>query len=378
LAFQVAAVVLANPTVFRSWAPWVVATLDAGVVLGVMMFGDFAERVSASYTPALVVSWAMFLLLALTAMRLKPALVLYLGGLLVVGLATAMVLDTHQAPLGPTDAFGATVEAIFGPGHNAVRLSLVALTTLVMAMTVARGRRTLLEAVVAARRSANLARYFPSGLVPLLAEPDVEALKHGRRQQAAILFADIRGFTALSEGLDPRAIAEFLAAFRCRATRAIEAHGGIVDKFVGDNVMGVFGVPIATPGDAANALAAGRALQAEVAAWNEKRRRAGRRLVSIGIGIHYGQVFAGVIEGGERLEFTVIGDAVNTAQRIEELTKTTGWPLLVSAELLEATRTPGPSRDCQPLPLRMVRGRKEPLQLFAPVRSNNPLKRAYG
>jgi hypothetical protein len=73
------------------------------------------------------------------------------------------MLDTHQAVLAPTDAFGATVEAIFGPGHNAVRLSLVALTTLVMAMTVARGRRTLLEAVVAARRSANLARYFPRG-----------------------------------------------------------------------------------------------------------------------------------------------------------------------------------------------------------------------
>jgi hypothetical protein len=137
LAFQVAAVVLANPTVFRSWAPWVVATLDAGVVLGVMMFGDFAERVSASYTPALVVSWAMFLLLALTAMRLKPALVLYLGGLLVVGLATAMALDAYQAALPPMDAFVTTLEPIFGPGHNAVRLSLVVLTTLVMAITVA-------------------------------------------------------------------------------------------------------------------------------------------------------------------------------------------------------------------------------------------------
>jgi len=93
-------------------------------------------------------------------------------------------------------------------------------------------------------------------------------LKHGRHQNAAILLPTPR-FTALSESLDPGAIAEFLARFRCRATRAIEAHGGIVDKFVGDNVMGVFGVPIATPADAANALAAGRALQAEVAAWNE-------------------------------------------------------------------------------------------------------------
>jgi adenylate cyclase len=377
LGVSIAAVVLARPAVFRSWVPWVVATLDAGVVLGVLIIGDSAERVSASYTPALVVSWAMFPLLALTAMRFKPALVLYLGGLLVAGLTTAMALDAHQAALTPTDAFGATLELIFDPGHNAVRLLLVALTTLVMAITVARGRRTLLEAVVATRRSAALSRYVPSGLLPLLAETDVEALKHGRRQHAAILFADIRGFTALSGSLDPEAIVEFLASFRCRAMRAIEAHGGIVDKFVGDDVMGVFGVPIATPGDAANALAAGRALQAEIAAWNEKRRCAGRRPVSIGIGVHYGQVFAGVIEGGKRLEFTVIGDAVNTAHRIEELTKTAGWPLLVSAELLEAAKTPCPSRDCHPLPAQMVRGRKERLRVFAPVSANDLPKPAY-
>jgi len=218
----------------------------------------------------------------------------------------------------------------------------------------------------------------PSGLLPLLAEADVEALKHGRRQAAAILFADIRGFTALSGSLDPEAIAEFLGSFRCRAIRAIEGHGGIVDKFVGDDVMGVFGVPIATPGDAENALAAGRALQAEIAAWNEKRLFARRRPVSIGIGIHYGQVFAGVIEAGKRLEFTAIGDAVNTAHRIEELTKTAGWPLLVSLELLEATKTPCPSRDCHPLPAQTVRGRKEALQLFAPVWAINPPKPAYG
>ena len=378
LGVSVAALVLARPAVFRSWVPWAMATLDAGVVLGVMIFGDFAEQLSVSYTPALAISWAMFPLLALTAMRLKPGLVLYFGGLLVAGLATAMALDPHQVAPAPATAFDATLSVMFGPGHDAVRLLLVAATTVVLAITVARGRRTLLEAVVTAQRSANLARYLPSGLAPLLAEADVDALKHGRHQHAAVLFADIRGFTALSESLDPAAIAEFLASFRCRATRAIEAHGGIVDKFVGDNVMGVFGVPFAAPADAANALAAGRALQAEVAAWNGKRRDAGRRLVSIGIGIHYGQVFVGVIEAGDRLEFTVIGDTVNTAHRIEELTKTTNWPFLVSAELLEAAKTPYPSRHCHPLPAQVVRGRKDPLQLFAPVSESGRPKRARG
>jgi hypothetical protein len=96
LGVSVAAVVLARPAAFGSWVPWAMATLDAGVVLGVMIFGDFAERMPASYTPALAVSWAMFLLLALTAMRLKPALVLYLGGLLVIGLATPIALAAYQ------------------------------------------------------------------------------------------------------------------------------------------------------------------------------------------------------------------------------------------------------------------------------------------
>ena len=142
--------------------------------------------------------------------------------------------------------------------------------------------------------------------------------------------------------------------------------------------MGVFGVPAATSGDAANALAAGRTLQAEIAAWNEKRQSAGRRPVSVGIGIHYGQVFVGAIDGGQRLEFTVIGDAVNTAHRIEELTKTTGWSLLVSAELLEATTTLSPLRDRHPLPAQIVRGRKESLRLFAANGSHNASEHACG
>src|SRR5712671_6535042 len=82
-------------------------------------------------------------------------------------------------------------------------------------------------------------------------------------------------------------------------------------------------------------------------------------------------------ERGKRLEFTVIGDAVNTTHRIEELSKTAGSPLLVSAELLKAAKTPCPSRDYPPLPAQTVRGRKEALQLFAPVWANNPPKPAY-
>ncbi len=361
---SVAAIVLARPAVFRSWVPWALATLDVAVVVGIMIYGDLNERMLTSYTPALVVSWVIFVLLGLTTMRFKPALVLYLGGLFVCGMAGVIGFQAAQGVPLPTDPLGANLARLFDPQHDLVRLSLIALTACVLAVTVGRARGILVEAVIAARRSANLSRYFAPGLVPLLADAEVEVLKRGRRQPAAILFADIRGFTAMSEQLEPSAIAEFLGAFRLRATRAIERHGGIVDKFVGDDVMGVFGVPIATSADAANALAAGRALLAEIDAWNRKRRSAGRRTVSIGVGIHYGEVFAGVIGDGERLEFTVIGDAVNTARRIEELTKTTGWVMLVSAELIEMAE-PSLDHDLHALPALTLRGRKEPARLFA-------------
>jgi len=345
---SVAAIVLARPGMFRSWVPWALATLDVAVVVGIMIYGDLNARMLTSYTPALVVSWVIFVLLGLTAMRFKPALVLYLGGLFVCGIA--LVTGLHPAPAVST---GADFARLFDIEHNAVRLSLIALTACVLAVTVGRARAILVEAVIAARRSANLSRYFAPGLVPLLADAEIEVLKRGSRQRAAILFADIRGFTAMSEQLEPAAIAEFLGSFRLRATRAIERHGGIVDKFVGDDVMGVFGVPIATSADAANALAGGRALLAEINAWNRKRRSTGRRTVSIGIGIHSGEVFAGVI-----------GDAVNTARRIEELTKTTGWAMLVSAELSEMAGA-SLDHDLHALPALTLRGRQEPARLFA-------------
>jgi adenylate cyclase len=162
----------------------------------------------------------------------------------------------------------------------------------------------------------------------------------GRQQPAAVLFADIRGFTTVSETLAPPELARFITEFRRRATRATQRHAGIVDKFIGDAVMAVFGVPEPTPADALNALRAAMALLAEMADWNHDRCAAGLAPVHLGVGVHYGVVFAGVLGDDERLEFTVLGDAVNVAQRIEELTRSLGTDLIVSEDLLKAADLP--------------------------------------
>ena len=151
---SVAAVVLARPGMFRSWVPWAVATLDAAVVLGVMIYGDLNERMSASYTPALAVSWTMFVLLGLTAMRFKPGLVLYLGGLFVCGMALVIGFHSTHIATMPIDLSGADLARLFGSEHNGVAAGLRGMVQIMCQ------RRLFGPASIACRRAFSPAVIF--------------------------------------------------------------------------------------------------------------------------------------------------------------------------------------------------------------------------
>ena len=181
-------------------------------------------------------------------------------------------------------------------------------------------------------RRASLQRFLPAELVPLLASRR-HARQRGRRQTVAIIFVDIRGSTALAEHLDPQRLAVLLAAFRRRVMRAAAEHGAVVDKFIGDGAMLVIGVPEPGPSDASRALACARRLLELIDRWN--RKRAPAEPLRIGIGVHLGEVFCGVLGDASRLEFTVLGDTVNVAARLEEATKTHATPLLASNIVVE-------------------------------------------
>ena len=132
-------------------------------------------------------------------------------------------------------------------------------------------------------------------MASILAAQGSAALRQGRQQPAAVLFADIRGFTARAEALPPPELARFMSAFRRRATRAIELHSGIIDKFIGDAVMAIFGVPDPGPSDAANAVRAALALLNEIDDWNREAAAEGLPSVCLGVGVHHGLVFAGAL-----------------------------------------------------------------------------------
>lgn len=212
-----------------------------------------------------------------------------------------------------------------------------------------------------AGRRRRLSRFLPQELVSRLADDD-GSLRAGRRQQAVIAFVDMRGSTALAERLDPQQLSAFLSAFRRRVMRTARLHNGVVDKFLGDGALVVFGLPEAQGDDAARAVTFAGDLVEAIARWNRKGEH--DATVRIGIGLHCGEVFSGIIGEEARYEFTVLGDTVNVAARLEQATKVHGVPILASDAVRRAA---GPAttalwREVSREPLR---GRREPMAYFS-------------
>ena len=178
----------------------------------------------------------------------------------------------------------------------------------------------------------------------------------GERCQATILFADIRGFTARSEKSTPEAMIALLNRYYAAVSTAIHGRGGAIDKFIGDGLMATFGVPQPLPAPQRNALEAAQDMLARLARLNAELQAEGQAPLEIGIGIHSGEVLAGYVGSRKRREFTVIGDPVNTASRIEGLTKALGYPVLCSHDVAVAVGFAGGLVDLGAQP---VKGRSD-------------------
>ena len=222
------------------------------------------------------------------------------------------------------------------------------------------------------RERTNLARYFSPNMVEELAKTD-EPLGAVRQQEVAVLFIDIVGFTALSEKLPPAQVIALLRDFHGRMAARIFAHGGTIDKYLGDGLMATFGTPRPGERDAADALACGVAMAAELRLWNEVRHGQGAAAVEAGIGIHFGPVVVGDMGGEGALEFAVIGDTVNVAARLEALSRSLDADIVISADLANAAKAQDIDADIlqsfQPAPPQTLRNRTQAVELLRRPRS---------
>jgi len=213
-------------------------------------------------------------------------------------------------------------------------------------------------------RLSLLRRYLPAEAVErvMREDPDAALAPGGRLVTVTVLAADLRGFTAMAEKLAPAEVMRQLNGYHGAMSRVIERHGGAIDKFIGDGTLVVFGLT----GEAADAATAAVACAAEMlealAAHNAERAASGAAPLAMGIGVHTGPVVAGNLgTAGGRLEFTVIGDAVNTASRLEGHTKQAGTPVVVSSTTAALLADPSVLRELAPVSLR---GKEQVLSVF--------------
>ena len=204
-------------------------------------------------------------------------------------------------------------------------------------------------------------RYVSADVVHEILENREGLGLQGRRRHITVLFSDIRGFTSISEQVDPEQVVAFLSAYLAQATQVIFKHGGTVDKFIGDAIMALFGAPKSSGNDALRAVRAGLEMVALVESLGPTWTPILGRPLRVGIGINSGEAVVGSIGSALRSDFTAIGDVVNLASRLEGLTKEFGIPLILSeytaAEL-------GEQWPLKPLGRVRVAGREAPLLIY--------------
>ncbi|NNE91762.1 MAG: HAMP domain-containing protein [Verrucomicrobiales bacterium] len=190
-----------------------------------------------------------------------------------------------------------------------------------------------------------------------------EAELAGVERTVSVLFSDIRSFTTRCENLKPKQAVQFLNVYHETMTRVINEHHGIVNQLVGDGLMSIFGATGKDPDFAKHAVEAGRAMLQELDVLNPRLEELGFEPVQIGVGVNTGQTVVGTIGSPGRMEYTAIGDTVNTAARIEGMTKDLQQPLLISETTWNALAEPKPAGE--KLPPQPVRGRAGEIQLYS-------------
>jgi adenylate cyclase len=206
---------------------------------------------------------------------------------------------------------------------------------------------------------ANYSRFLPEYVVTqMLENPDSFKLG-GVNQLITVLFADIRGFTRISEHAPPEQIVHLLNRYFSAMTDIIFAHGGTLDKYLGDGLMALFGAPTATPQDAANAVNAAVAMQRRIIGINQELRAEGLPEIGVGIGLHTGEATVGYVGSERRSEYTAIGDTVNTASRLESNSK--GGEILVSEATAKVARARYKLNPREPI---TVKNRQQPVLLW--------------
>jgi adenylate cyclase len=357
--------------VWRGWRGRVhaLATVTADVLLTVATLAALARAAGlpADHLFALPPSGLVFLVVAHAALRFRAGVVLHAGILAAASLSVVAVLPLWQPLPASHD------QPVPMAGHwPALPLGILLLTSVVLWFAARRTRGMLEVAIAEARHAGRLARFFSPAVAGRLAEEGVGTAERGGLYTVAVLFIDVRGFTAMAERMSPQELGPFLAEFRGHVTRSVFECDGTVDKFIGDGALVVFGAPEARPDAAACALGCAQSVLTAVDRWSTHRVASGLPPVRVAIGAHHGQVFAGIVGGEGMLEFTVLGDTVNVTERLQRAAADAGTDLVVSDAFRRACGDVFEDRWFTAMGALRLHGRADEIEAWAHVGQEPP------
>ena len=223
------------------------------------------------------------------------------------------------------------------------------------------GSMVMIEDISSEKRmKSTMARYMDPGLADQLLASGAEALG-GRSVVATMLFSDVRGFTTLSENLGPQGIVAVLNEYFTLMVDCISREGGMLDKFIGDAIMAEFGLPVAHDDDEDRAVRAAISMMRDMNTWNAQRAANGQLTIDMGIGLNTGEVVSGNIGSPKRMDYTVIGDGVNLAARLESACKQYAAHILVSENTIKKLKGTYRTREVD---LVVVKGKTLPVGVY--------------
>lgn len=289
--------------------------------------------------------------------------------LMLVGLLLAITLP-GLSPLKATGLFGAVTAGVLGldwfwwqPGNNQV-MPLASILILMLALFIFitaygffienRGKRQL---------GGLFGQYVPPELVDEMAKDPAAYSLEGESRELTVLFSDVRGFTTISEGLDPKQLTHLMNEFLTPMTHVIHHHRGTIDKYMGDAIMAFWGAPVHDDQHARHALLAGLEMIAKLETLQSHFKAMGWPPIRVGVGLNTGEMTVGNMGSAFRLAYTVMGDAVNLGSRLEGLTKEYGVQMMVS----EFTRAAAPGFVYRELDRVRVKGKDKPVAIYQPI-----------
>jgi adenylate cyclase len=206
-------------------------------------------------------------------------------------------------------------------------------------------------------------QYVPTELVDEMSQNPEAFTMQGESREMSVLFTDVRGFTTISEGLDPKQLSQLMNEFLTPLTRVIYRHRGTIDKYMGDCIMAFWGAPVRDPAHARNAVLAGLEMRSVIAELAPQFKARGWPEIQIGVGVNSGRMSVGNMGSDVRVAYTVMGDAVNLASRLEGATKQYGVGMIVG----ETTRSQVPDLVFRELDKVKVKGKQEPVTIYEPL-----------